>query len=97
MRYVPPGGDTEEALVRAAETLIDEIERLMLSRVRVVKLPEGYGIETRSAVQATERLRQVLLNYERRKLFSPRSSVEREQAASTRKVGGSNPSGGASV
>lgn len=48
----------------------------------------------RPALVAAERLRQVLLNYERRKLFSPRSSVEQEQAASIRTVGGSNPSGG---
>lgn len=94
MKYVPPGGDTEEALARAAETLIDEIDRLMLSRSRV-QHAEGYVVETRSAIQATERLRQVLINYERRQIFSPRSSTDQERAASIGRVGGSNPSGGA--
>lgn len=87
--------DTEEAVVRAAEQLLEQVERLPL-RVGRVRDENGHHVHVQSTIDAVARLRQVLLNYERRKLFCPRSSVEPEQAASIRTVGGSNPSGGTS-
>lgn len=85
--------DTEEAVVRAAEQLLEQVEGLSLRYGRV-RDADGDSVPVQSTIGAAFRLRQVLLNYERRQLFRPRSSAEKEQAASIRTVVGSNPSGG---
>lgn len=86
--------DTEEAVLRAAEVLLEQVDRLLSPRGGRVLDEDGCSLSTRPTLDAAARLRQVLLNYERRKLYCPRSSAESEQAASIRTVGGSNPSGG---
>jgi hypothetical protein len=93
MKYIG-SDDTDEALAHAAEELLDQVERMHLDQCRV-RDKDGGGVPTVPVISASVRLRQVLLNYERRKMFCPRSSTEQEQAASIRTVGGSSPSGGA--
>lgn len=92
MKYIG-ADDTEEAVIAAAENVLEALDRVPFDRA-TVRDPDGCHVDKRQVLTAMRDLRRVLVGYERRQLYRPRSSVDLEQAASIRTVGGSSPSGG---